>query len=60
MHESRTIFPNGLNGRVRDKFKTDNTHSYVATKFHLCKVNIVLLIVGKITKVFTFFHENIF
>ena len=33
MHELRTIFPYGLNDRIGDKYKTDNKHINVATKF---------------------------
>ena len=33
MHELRTIFPYGLNGRIGDEFKTDNKHNNVAAKF---------------------------
>ena len=33
MHELRTIFPYGLNDRLRDEFKTDNEHINVAAKF---------------------------
>ena len=33
MHELRTIFSYGLNGRIGDEFKTDNKHINVADKF---------------------------
>ena len=33
MHELRTIFAYGLNGRIEDKFKTNNEHINVAAKF---------------------------
>ena len=33
MHALRTIFSYGLNNRIRDEFKTDNTHIDVARKF---------------------------
>ena len=33
IHELRTIFPYGLNGRIGDEFKTDNKHINVADKF---------------------------
>ena len=33
MHELRLIFPNGLNERIGDKFKTDNKYINVAAKF---------------------------
>ena len=33
MHELQTNFPYGLNGRIGDKFKTENKHINVAAKF---------------------------
>ena len=33
MHELRTIFLHGLNGRIEDEFKTDNKHIIVPAKF---------------------------
>ena len=33
MHELRTVFPYGLNDRVGDEYKTNNTHINVANRF---------------------------
>ena len=33
MHELRTIFPYGLNDKIRDEIKTDNKHIDTAAKF---------------------------
>ena len=52
-------FDRGGDDRGGDKFNTDNRHFNIATKFHLCKGNIVLLIMKKIKKVFFFFASNI-
>ena len=32
-HELRLIFPNGLNERIEDRFKTDNKYINAAAKF---------------------------
>ena len=58
MHELRTIFPYGLNGRIGDEFKTDNKRLMLLLNFHLCQENIVVLIVVKTTKVFPVFYHN--
>ena len=50
----------GGNDRGGDEFSTDNRHINIATKLHLCKGNIVLLIVEKIKSCFSSSTASIF
>ena len=60
MHELRTIFPYGLNGRIGDEFKLIINILMLLINFHLCQENIVMLIVVKSKKVFPVFYHNNF
>ena len=60
MQEFETIVPYGLNDRIGDEFKTYNKHIIVATKFSSLPKNTVVLIVGKVTKLFRFFYQKNF
>ena len=60
MYELGTMFPYGLNDRIGNELSTDNNHISVAAKILSLPRNIVVLIVGKITKVLPFFYHNNF